>query len=108
MNNGNGVDRGIDLGRLFADMPEPTRGEIFARRVSRRIAFHRYTYRLIMLLLTGLSVALLAALTPWLMRHASHIALGLLSASGVLAVVISRVGWVLGILVVVFVFVKVR
>ena len=108
MNNGNGIENGMGLDRLFSELPEPGKGEAFIRRVLRRIALRRYTKRLLLILLAGLGIAILSALTPWLMRETGHIVIGVLSAASVVAVTISRIGWVLGLVVVIFVLVKSR
>lgn len=87
----------MDLVRLFAEKSEPAQGEIFAERVSKRIARHRCAHRVMQILLAGLGVAILAALTPWLMGLTGYIALGSsLLANSVVAVILSPVGWAIG------------
>jgi hypothetical protein len=86
----------MDLVRLFAERPEPAQGEIFAERVSKRIALLRRTRRAMQILLAGLGV-ILAALTPWLMGLTGYIALGSnLFAHSVVVVILSPVGWAIG------------
>ncbi len=105
MNN----DYDADLRRLFAKMPEPAEGEIFTERVSRRMARHRWAHRVIQILLAGLGVVILAALTPWLMSLTGHIALGSdFLANCVLAVILSPAGWAIGGWLGLLVFLKAR
>ena len=86
-----------DLVRLFAERREPAEGEIFTKRVSRRVALLRYTHRAMQILLAGLGVAIFAALTPWLMSLTSYIALGSnLFAHSVVSVILSPAGWAIG------------
>jgi cell shape-determining protein MreD len=87
----------MDLVRLFAERPEPARGEIFAKRVSKRIALLRCTHRVMQILLAGLGVAILAVLEPWLMGLTGYIAFGSnLFAHSVVDVVLSPFGWAIG------------
>ena len=104
MNNGFEAE----LRGFFAGIPEPEEDRSLTRRVTRRIALHRYSRWILAALLAVFGVALLAALTPWLIREGGHIVVGLLSASSVVAVLIARVGWILGIAAVIFVLVKCR
>jgi hypothetical protein len=87
----------MDLVRLFAERPEPAQGEIFAERVSKRIALLRYTHRVKQMLLAGLGVVVLAVLTPWLMGLTGYIAVGSnLFAHSVVFVILSPAGWAIG------------
>ena len=87
----------MDLVRLFAERPEPAEGEIFAERVSKRIALLRYTHRVKQILLAGLGVVVLAVLTPWLVNLTGYIAVGSnLFAHCVAAMILSPVGWAIG------------
>ena len=99
----------MDLVRLFAERPEPAEDEIFVERVSKRIALLRRTHRVMQILFAGLGVAILVALTPWLMGLTGYIALGSnLFAYGVLAVMLSPVGWTIGGGMGFFLFLKTR
>ena len=99
----------MDLVRLFAERPEPAEGDIFAERVSKRIALLRCTRRVTQILLAGLGVVILAALTPWLMGLTGYIALGSnLFAHSVVVVILSPVGWAIGSGVGLFFFLQTR
>jgi nucleoside permease NupC len=90
-------DHDMDLLRLFEEIREPGQDEIFVGGVSKRIARHRGANRVMLILLSFVGAAILAALTPWLMGLTGYIALGSsLLANSVLAVIISPVGWAIG------------
>ena len=90
-------DDDMDLFHLFEEIREPVQDEIFVEGVSRRIARQRWANRVKLILLAFAGAAILAALTPWLMRLTGYIALGSgLLADSALAVIISPVGWVIG------------
>jgi cell shape-determining protein MreD len=99
----------MDLVCLFAERREPGQDEIFAERVSKRIALLRCAHRVMQILLAGLGVAILAALTPWLMGLTGYIALGSNPfAQSVVAVILSPVGWAIGGGVGLFFFLQTR
>lgn len=99
----------MDLVRLFAGRLEPAQGEIFAERVSKRISMLRCKHRVMQILLAGLGVTILAALTPWLMGLTEYIALGSnLFAQSVVVVILSPVGWAIGGGVGLFFFLQTR
>jgi hypothetical protein len=102
-------DPEMDLIRLFAAVGEPGHGDVFVKRVSKRMALLRYARRVTQILLAGVGVAILALLTPWVMDLTGYVALGSnLLANGVTAVIFSPVGWVLGGVAGLFVFLRRR
>ena len=58
----------MDLARLFMEKSEPPEGEAFVERVSRRIAQRRRVQRVMLILLAIAGTAILALLTPGLIR----------------------------------------
>jgi hypothetical protein len=88
----------MDLVRLFEERREPAEDEIFVKRVSKRIVLLRLTHRATQILLVGVSVAILAILTPWLMGLTRYMALGSnLFALSVVALILSPAGWAIGV-----------
>ena len=87
----------MDLMRLFEERREPPQGEIFVKRVSKRIGLLRFTHRTMQIFVAGLGVAMLAILTPWLMGLTGYITIGSnLFAYSVVAMILSPVGWAIG------------
>jgi|GEM_PF-3247999 len=90
-------DFDADLRRLFAEMDEPGKGEVFTGLVSRRVALRRRTRLAGRLLLAGLGVAVLAFLTPWLTGLTGYLTLGWnFLANFILALGLSPAGWAIG------------
>lgn len=105
MNN----DYDADLGRLFAEMPEPAQDEVFTGQVSRRIEKNRSARRIMQILLGVIGVGILAVLTPWLMSLVGYIMLGSdLFAKSILIVFLSPAGWAIGGWVGLLAFLKAR
>jgi hypothetical protein len=90
-------EHNMDLERLFAERREHVQDEVFVKQVSKRVALLRRTHRVIQILLAGLGVVILAALTPLLMGLTGYIALGSsLFTHNVLIVILSPAGWAIG------------
>ena len=99
----------MDLGRLFAEKSEPPQGEIFVKRVSKRIMLRRYSHRVMQILIAFAGATILAVLTPWLINLTGYIALGSnLLANSALALILSPVGWAIGSGVGLSLFLKTR
>lgn len=76
---------------------ESPQDEIFVKRVSKRIVLLRFTHRAIQISLAGLGVAILAIMTPWLMSLTGYITIASnLFAYGIVAMILSPVGWAIG------------
>ena len=74
-----------------------TEGDIFAKRVSKRIALFRRTHRIKQIFLAGLGVVILAILTPRLVGLTGYITLGSnLFAYSIMAIILSPAGWAIG------------
>jgi hypothetical protein len=99
----------MNLVGLFAERREPAEGDIFAKRVSKRIALLRRTHRIKQIFFAGLGVVILAILTPWLMGITGYIALGSnLFAHSVLIIILSPAGWAIGGVLGLFFFLQKR
>jgi hypothetical protein len=87
----------MDLMCLFEERREPAQGEIFVKRVSKRIALLRFTHRAMQILFAGVGVVILAILTPWLTGLTGYITIGSnLLAYSIAAMILSPVGWAIG------------
>jgi hypothetical protein len=90
-------DYDMELYRLFGEIPEPDKDEVFVERVSGRIARYRFTSRVMLILLAFAGAVILAVLTPWLITLTGHIAMGTnLLAQSAAILVSSPVGWSIG------------
>ena len=90
-------DHDMDLIRLFEEMPEPVRDEIFVARVSKRMVLRRYIRWVMQILIALTGAVILAVLTPWLMGLIGYVALGSsLIANIVVVLILSPVGWAIG------------
>ena len=90
-------DHDMDLIRLFEEIREPARDELFVARVSKRMVLRRYVRRVMQILITLTGAVILAVLTPRLMELIGYITLGSsLIANIALALILSPVGWAIG------------
>jgi hypothetical protein len=90
-------DYDMELYRLIGKISKPDQDEVFVERVSGRIARHRFTCRVMHILLAFAGVVILAVLTPWLITLTGRIAMGInLLAQSAAILLSSPIGWSIG------------
>jgi len=91
----NDVD--LKLHRLFDDMPEPEQDEVFVEAVVSQIERFRYTQWIVRLLMLVAAVIALIAFKPWLTSLIGFATAGFsLLSGGVMMLLFSPVGWIVG------------
>lgn len=100
-------DNDLDLIRLFDGMHEPAHDEDFVEGVFNRIRQRRYFRYLIQGLLAIAALGVFAAIKSWLISIAAYTAFGFNLVAGDLAMVmLSPVGWAIGIVLGLSIFLK--
>ncbi len=102
-------DDDMDLYRLFEEIPERGRDDVFVERVNRRIARRRKVHRFVLILLAFPTAVLLTVLTPWLAALTGDIAAGTnLFAQSFMTAILSPAGCAVGGTVGLLLFLRIR